>query len=93
MEEMRCPSARFAHPKYVPVVFSTLTRREHKPRATETAIWFSPKRDDDPTDKNPVMEEIAMTGRSIKVRSRAYRSSDFLCIHERQCAFSPVDAK
>jgi hypothetical protein len=71
MEEMRCPSARFAHPKYVPVVFSTLTRREQRPNETETATWLSPNIEVDPTLKNPVMDEIAMTGRSIHVRNRA----------------------
>lgn len=94
IEEIRCPSARFAQAKYVPVVFNTLTRREHKPNATETAICEpSPNICDAPTDKNPVIDEIAMTGKSIHVRRVAYTSSARLCIHERQFAFSPVDAK
>jgi hypothetical protein len=40
------------------------------PRGSEN-IWS------DPTCKNPQMEDKAMTGRSIKVLSREYFSSDF----------------
>jgi hypothetical protein len=64
---MRCPSARFAHPKYDPAVFRTLTKREATPNATDET-FASSKREVDPAERKPVTALMTMTGRSMKVR-------------------------
>ena len=77
MALMRCPSARFAHPKYDPAVFSTETKREATPNATDDA-WGFWKRLVDPALRNPVTALMTMTGKSIHVRRVEYNTSALL---------------
>ena len=68
MALMRCASARFAHAKYVPMVLVTDTNKDATPNKILLIFSCPSKREVDEADKNPVTDEITITGKSIKVR-------------------------
>ena len=75
MDEILCPSDLRAHPKYVPMVPNTETSNEQTPKATDDAICSPSNILVLPTDKNPVMDEITITGISMYVRLCEYITS------------------
>ena len=67
MAAIRCPSARFAHPKYDPAVLRTETKRDATPKAMLLMFGLS-NIIVDPALINPVTALMTMTGKSIKLR-------------------------
>jgi hypothetical protein len=64
MDEMRCPSPRFAQLKYDPTVFKIETVSEATPIMVDAIAWFPAKSVGDPTEQNPVTPDKIITGRS-----------------------------
>jgi len=93
MPDIRCPSARFAHPKYVPIVFRIPIARDATPNEVAASCAFPANKLEEPAFKKATAPDPTITGKSIYTLRRLKILSAFLCIMARPFAFSPVWAK